>query len=103
MLPPVLVTPPWSKALRYSSATDLRCSSVMIWVVRAMVVSLSVLQALRPRPAARRANAVGEHQDRTEEHATASVWRFAKQWGCRASSQDGEPGQGGPCPDRICG
>jgi len=30
MLPPVEVTPPLSKALRYSSATDLRCSSVII-------------------------------------------------------------------------
>src|SRR5215471_18405143 len=29
MLPPVEVTPPLSKAFRYSRATDLRCSSVM--------------------------------------------------------------------------
>src|SRR6478609_4134681 len=30
MLPPVDVTPPLSKAFRYSSATDLRCSSVIV-------------------------------------------------------------------------
>src|SRR3989442_15365653 len=36
MLPPVDVVPPLSKAFRYSSATDLRCSSVMVWVVIAM-------------------------------------------------------------------
>src|SRR3954447_21681833 len=30
MLPPVDVTPPLSNAFRYSSATDLRCSSVMV-------------------------------------------------------------------------
>ena len=33
MLSPVDVTPPLSNALRYSSATDLRCSSVITLVV----------------------------------------------------------------------
>src|SRR5215211_6241507 len=36
MLPPVDVTPPLSNALRYSSATDFRCSSVIVWVVTAI-------------------------------------------------------------------
>src|SRR3989454_7170475 len=36
MPPPVDVVPPLSKAFRYSSATDLRCSSVMVCVVIAM-------------------------------------------------------------------
>src|SRR4026209_2948966 len=36
MLPPVDVTPPLSKAFRYSSATDFRCSSVMVCVLTAM-------------------------------------------------------------------
>src|SRR5215217_6189363 len=40
MLSPVEVTPPLSKALRYSSATDLRCSSVIVWVATATVVLL---------------------------------------------------------------
>src|SRR5919202_3199377 len=47
MLPPVLVVPALSKALRYSSATDLRCSSVMVWVVTAMVVLLGQRAAVR--------------------------------------------------------
>src|SRR6476620_10026699 len=41
MLPPVDVTPPLSNAFRYSSATDLRCSSVMVWVLTAMHPLLS--------------------------------------------------------------
>src|SRR6266511_405514 len=36
MLPPVDVTPPLSNALRYSSATDLRCSSVIVSLVTVM-------------------------------------------------------------------
>src|SRR5262245_37071954 len=36
MLPPVDVTPLLSNALRYSSATDLRCSSVIVCRVSAM-------------------------------------------------------------------
>src|SRR5262245_7516774 len=36
MLPPFDVTPLLSKALRYSSATDLRCSSVIVCRVIAM-------------------------------------------------------------------
>src|ERR1051325_7679120 len=52
MLPPSDATPPLSNALRYSSATDLRCSSVMVFVVSAMVVpprppTLADLRALR--------------------------------------------------------
>src|SRR4051794_20197831 len=39
MLAPLLVVPPWSNAFRYSSATDLRCSSVMVCVVMAIVGS----------------------------------------------------------------
>src|SRR3954449_13482289 len=35
MLPPVEVVPALSKALRYSRATDLRCSSVIVWVATA--------------------------------------------------------------------
>src|SRR3954462_6199931 len=35
MLSPVEVTPPLSNALRYSSATDLRCSSVIVCVLTA--------------------------------------------------------------------
>ncbi len=38
MLPPVEVVPPLSNALRYSIATDLRCSSVITLVVSATVV-----------------------------------------------------------------
>src|SRR6267142_391083 len=34
--PPLDVTPPVSSAFRYSSATDLRCSSVMVCLVSAM-------------------------------------------------------------------
>src|SRR5438045_1840796 len=41
MLPPVEVTPPASKAFRYSRATDLRCSSVMDCVETAMSSLLS--------------------------------------------------------------
>src|SRR5436309_879531 len=41
MLPPVDVTPPLSNALRYSRATDLRCSSVIVFVVTATVRLLS--------------------------------------------------------------
>src|SRR4051812_38115253 len=37
MLPPVDVVPPLSNALRYSTATDLRCSSVIVCVATAMV------------------------------------------------------------------
>jgi len=39
MLAPVLVTPPWSNALRYSRATDFRCSLVIVCVVTAMACS----------------------------------------------------------------
>src|ERR1700722_15205925 len=39
MLPPVEVTPPLSNAFRYSIATDFRCSSVIVWMVSAMIVS----------------------------------------------------------------
>src|SRR6516164_1732494 len=39
MFPPLEVTPPWSKADRYSRATDLRCSSVMTLRSRDMAVS----------------------------------------------------------------
>src|SRR5215213_10291427 len=35
MLPPVEVVPALSNALRYSRATDLRCSSVIVWVLMA--------------------------------------------------------------------
>src|SRR4029078_7423539 len=38
MLPPSEVPPPLSNALRYSSATDFRCSSVMVFVVSAILV-----------------------------------------------------------------
>src|SRR2546421_608227 len=41
MLPPVEVTPPLSNAFRYSSATDLRCSPVIVCVVRAMGAATS--------------------------------------------------------------
>src|SRR4051794_5373830 len=41
MLPPVEVVPALSKALRYSRATDLRCSSVIVWVATATGNSLS--------------------------------------------------------------
>src|SRR3954466_6175507 len=47
MLPPVEVTPALSKALRYSSATDLRCSSVIVWVAMAMRSSLCGGRAAR--------------------------------------------------------
>src|SRR3954454_17877866 len=40
--PPLEVTPPLSKALRYSRATDLRCSSVMVSLVIVMGVSFFV-------------------------------------------------------------
>src|SRR5947208_13705046 len=39
MLPPVEVVPPASNAFRYSSATDLRCSSVICCVATAMLAS----------------------------------------------------------------
>src|SRR5687768_9539444 len=45
MLPPSEVTPPWSKAFRYSSATDLRCSSVMLCLVSVIVFSSEVVVA----------------------------------------------------------
>src|SRR4051812_6114895 len=67
MLPPVLVTPALSKALRYSSATDLRCSSVMVCVATAIGGTLSgrgdeggLLGVRRGR------GAVGEGEDRAE-------------------------------------
>src|SRR4051812_27662674 len=41
MLPPVEVVPALSNALRYSRATDLRCSSVIVWVLMATGNSLS--------------------------------------------------------------
>src|SRR3954467_15057106 len=40
-MPPVEVVPALSKALRYSRATDLRCSSVIVWVATATGNSLS--------------------------------------------------------------
>jgi hypothetical protein len=36
MLPPVDVTPLLSNALRYSSATDFRCSSVIVSLLTAI-------------------------------------------------------------------
>src|SRR5690606_13752121 len=36
MLPPLDVVPLLSNAFKYSSATDLRCSSVIVWRVMAM-------------------------------------------------------------------
>src|SRR5712675_1650077 len=45
MLPPVDVAPALSSALRYSRATDLRCSSVMICVATAMVGAPLLLQS----------------------------------------------------------
>lgn len=41
-LPPSEVTPPLSKALRYSSHIDLRCSSVIVPVVTVTIVSFLV-------------------------------------------------------------
>src|SRR3954467_10072568 len=41
MLPPVEVVPALSKALRYSRATDLRCSSGIVWGATAPGDSLS--------------------------------------------------------------
>src|SRR4051812_23909349 len=51
MLPPVGVVPPLSRALRYSRATDLRCSSVIVCVATAMVGLLCWLQRVRARVA----------------------------------------------------
>src|SRR6516164_5106898 len=51
MLPPSEVVPPLSKALRYSMATDLRCSSVMVCLLSAM--ALPSLLRFRPRPSSR--------------------------------------------------
>src|SRR5256714_3802458 len=45
MLPPVDVIPALSSALRYSRATDLRCSSVMVCVATAMVGAPLLLQS----------------------------------------------------------
>jgi hypothetical protein len=39
MLSPAEVTPPLSNAFRYSSATDLRCSSVIVCRVRVIALS----------------------------------------------------------------
>src|SRR5437867_475070 len=45
MLPPVDVIPALSSALRYSRATDLRCSSVMVCLATAMVGVPLLLQS----------------------------------------------------------
>src|SRR5260370_34163731 len=45
MLPPVDVIPALSSALRYSRATDLRCSSVMVCLATAMVGAPLLLQS----------------------------------------------------------
>src|SRR5947209_4307732 len=45
MLPPVDVIPALSSALRYSRATDLRCSSVIVCVATAMVGGPFLLQS----------------------------------------------------------
>src|SRR4249920_2087455 len=44
MLAPLEVTPLLSKAFRYSRATDLRCSSVMLCLVIAIVFCFAFLQ-----------------------------------------------------------
>src|SRR3954453_8909589 len=67
MLPPVLVTPALSKALRYSSATDLRCSSVMVRVATAIMGSVSGgRDEGGPLAVGRGGGAVGEGEHRAE-------------------------------------
>src|SRR5918997_4720978 len=74
MLPPVLVTPLRSKALRYSSATDLRCSSVMVRVATAMVGLLSGGREEGGLLGVRRGGGpVGEGDDRSEGGAAGPV------------------------------
>src|SRR3954447_7776089 len=78
MLPPVDVTPALSNALRYSSATDLRCSSVIVSVLTAMVSPLSgrgdgvgcLLNGLRVGGVR---GAVGEGDDGAERRAAGPV------------------------------
>src|SRR5215471_4317839 len=50
MLPPVDVTPLLSNAFRYSSATDLRCSSDIVNLLMAIRSALQLLRALVPLP-----------------------------------------------------
>src|SRR3954469_15278885 len=84
MLPPVEVVPALSKALRYSRATDLRCSSVIVWVATATGL-LAVQRDWSGRCRDERAgladpfavgglrSSVGEGDDRTEGGAAGPV------------------------------
>src|SRR5918995_1410279 len=60
MLPPVVVVPALSKALRYSRATDLRCSSVIVWVAMATGNSYSSSRGVGARSALRVEGAPGD-------------------------------------------
>src|SRR5689334_11295943 len=75
MLPPVEVVPPLSNALRYSSATDLRCSSVMDSLVTAIAGSLSDGCGVGSGrlPVGGPGRAVGERDDRAEGGAAGPV------------------------------
>src|SRR5919112_6714147 len=81
MLPPVVVVPALSKGLRYSRATDFRCSSVIVWVAMATGNSYSSSRGVGERSGRRRGErtrlpdgfavgglggAVGEGDDRAE-------------------------------------
>ena len=71
------VTPPLSKALRYSIATDLRCSSVMVWVATCHGL-LSDVRRSAPLSAGRSrvprlGGEVGEGDDRAERGAARPV------------------------------
>src|SRR3982074_1314840 len=51
MLAPVDVVPPLSKALRYSRATDLRCSSVIVCIAMVIVGAPLLVERMRRRVA----------------------------------------------------
>src|SRR3954469_6176194 len=113
MLPPVEVVPALSKALRYSRATDLRCSSVMAWVRQPWDSLSSRGMSDRARPASRptggtRESVPGRRQsDSLEERgqalATADAHRLQPVAGVAAGHRAGEgsqdPAAGGP--DRV--
>src|SRR3954465_2684785 len=80
MLSRVDVTPPLSNALRYSIATDLRCSSVIVSVLTAMALLLCVSGRGRGRGwllhglrVGRGRRAIGEGDDRAERRAAGPV------------------------------
>src|SRR5260370_42408767 len=104
MLPPVDVIPALSSALRYSRATDLRCSSVMVCLATAMVGAPLLLRS---------AFAVGAGHERGE----VVGGQKGRRWGrtpveqalgalecCRGPQRSvGDAAQVGVVPDEVRG